>query len=260
MERTIFFLKVFLSAFVFMCCFAVVKAQDAAELAKELANPIASLISAPLQNNSDFGIGPLDGSRNTLNIQPVVPLKLTDNLNLITRMILPLVRQANISGPGETQSGFGDAVLSGFISPSEAKNGITWGAGPVLLLPIGSEDFTLDEFGVGPTVVALKQSQGFTYGALINQIWGNDLSQMFFQPFMVYNWPSGAGLGGNLEMTQNWTSDNTTLWLNPTVSGVTSIGKQKVQLVAGPRFNLAAPSGTKADIGIRTVVVFLFPK
>jgi hypothetical protein len=235
-------------------------AQDAADLAKQLANPIASLISAPLQNNSDFGIGSLDGSRNTLNIQPVVPLKLNDKINLITRMVLPLIRQDNITGPGETQSGFGDAVVSAFFSPREVKKGFTWGAGPVFLVPVGHKELSFDAFGIGPTAVVLKQTGGITYGALVNQIWADDLSQMFLQPFLIYNWPTGAGVGANFEMTQNWTSDNTTLWFNPFVNAVTSIGTQKVQLGAGPRFNLAAPSGGRANWGVRTIIVFLFPK
>jgi len=134
--------------------------------------------------------------------------------------------------------------------------------GPAFLLPIGDDELTLDNFGVGPTVVALKQGGGFTYGALINQIWGlggsskPDVSQMFFQPFLVYNWPTGAGVGVNFELTQNWTQSNTTLWFNPFINGVTSLGKQKVQIGAGPRFNLAAPDGGKADRGLRTIVVF----
>jgi hypothetical protein len=236
------------------------QAQEAADLAKKLSNPIASLISVPLQNNSDFGIGSWEGSRNTLNIQPVVPIAINENINLITRVVLPLIRQDNITGPGETQSGFGDAVVSGFLSPSESTNGFTWGAGPVFLVPVGNEDLTLDKFGVGPTAVALKQGGGITYGALINQIWADDFSQMFLQPFLVYNWASGAGVGGNFELTQNWTTEQTTLWFNPTVTGLTALGKQKVQLGAGPRFNLAAPDGSKAKWGIRVLVVFLFPK
>lgn len=244
-------------------------AQDeAAELAKKLANPIASLISLPLQNNTDYGIGDLNGSRNTLNVQPVAPFSIGENWNLITRIILPVVTQYNITGLGEKESGLSDAVLSGFFSPKESKNGLTWGVGPALLLPIGTNDFlTTEKFGVGPTAVALKQTNGWTIGGLVNQIWSvagsddrADVSQMFLQPFMVYNWKSGAGLGGNMELTQNWEAETTTLWLNPTLSGVTSLGKQKVQLVIGPRFNLAAPDGAKADLGWRAVLVFLFPK
>ena len=242
--------------------------EEAAELAKKLANPIASLISAPLQNNTDYGIGELNGTRNTMNIQPVAPFSIGENWNLITRLILPVITQYNITGLDAKESGLSDAVLSGFLSPKASKNGLTWGVGPALLLPIGTNDFlTTEKFGVGPTAVALKQTNGWTIGGLVNQIWSvtgsddrADVSQMFLQPFVVYNWKSGAGLGGNMELTQNWEAETTTLWLNPTLSGVTSLGKQKVQIVIGPRFNLAAPDGAKADLGWRAVLVFLFPK
>ena len=241
---------------------------NAAELAKKLANPISSLISLPLQNNADFGIGYNKGSRNTLNIQPVIPVSLNEKLNLITRVVLPVISQYNITGMGNSEAGLGDAVMSAFLSPAESKNGLTWGAGPALLIPTGTNDFlTAKKFGVGPTAVALYQSKGYTVGGLINQIWSvagdanrGDVSNLFFQPFFNYNWKSGAGLGGNFEITRNWKASTTTIWFNPTISGVTSLGKQKTQLAIGPRFNLAAPTGSKADMGIRAVVVFLFPK
>ena len=236
---------------------------DNAELAKQLANPIASLISVPLQNNSDFGITQWEGTRNTLNIQPVVPLSLTPKWNLITRAILPVISQYSITGPGDKQFGLGDLVVSGFLSPKQSANGITWGAGPVLLLPIGGANYSVDQLGLGPTAVALKQIGPWTLGGLINQIWGfgkSSVSQMFVQPFVVYNWPSGAGVGGNMEWTQNWSADQGTLWLNPTISTVTSVADQKVQLVIGPRFNLFAPDGARANWGVRAVLIALFPK
>jgi len=230
-----------------------------------LSNPIASLISVPFQNNTDYGIGANYGTKNTLNIQPVIPIKLNANLNLITRFILPVVAQYNISGIGEKQFGLSDAVVSAFISPAESE--ITWGVGPVFLVPTGTNDFlTTKKWGIGPTAVALVQTKGWTIGGLVNQIWsvaGNedraDVSQMFLQPFVNYNWKSGAGIGLNMEWTQNWNSNTSTVWLNPVLSAVTSIGEQKTQFVIGPRFNLAAPDGGKADFGWRAVVVFLFP-
>src|SRR5271168_3502355 len=66
-------------------------ATDTAALAKATQNPVASLISVPLQNNSNFGIGPYNRTGDIFNIQPVIPVKLSDKVMLITRIIQPLV-------------------------------------------------------------------------------------------------------------------------------------------------------------------------
>lgn len=242
--------------------------ESVADLAKKIANPVASLISLPFQNDTDIGIGPLNGTRNTINVQPVIPIGITDNLNLIARIIFPIISQYNITGLGAIESGLGDVALSAYLSPAQSKGGLTWGAGPVFSIPTATDDyFASKKFGIGPSAVVLYQSNGITLGGLVNQIWsvaGNkersDVSSLFFQPFISYNWKSGAGIGGNFEISQNWEANTTTVWFNPIISGITSFGSQKTQFGIGPRFNLAAPSESKADIGIRAVVVFLFPK
>jgi len=240
----------------------------AEELAKKLANPVSSLISLPIQNNSDFGIGENHGSRNTLNVQPVIPLGLSDKVNLIIRWVQPVISQYNVTGAGEHQTGLGDAVVSAFFSPAVIKKGIIWGLGPVFLVPDGTNEFlTGKKFATGLTGVILTQNKGWTIGALLNQAWSiagseerPDISQFYILPFISYDYKTGAGFGISFDMTQNWKTHTTTLWFNPNVNGVITLGKQKVSLSVGPRLNLVAPEANKADWGVRCGMSFLFPK
>ncbi|MEG2332155.1 MAG: hypothetical protein RSB62_07670 [Bacteroides sp.] len=242
--------------------------EDAAELAKKLSNPVAALVSVPLQNNMDLGVGVLKGGRYTLNLQPVIPFTISKKVNLITRIIVPIVSQYNVSGSSAVESGISDIVASAFFSPINSTDKITWGVGPVLLLPTGSNEFlTAKKLGVGPTAVILQQSGGWTYGALINQIWSiagsssrSDISQMYMNPFISHNWKSGAGITANIDWTQNWKDNTGSVTLTTMFSGVTSFGKQKVSIGVGPRFNLYAPTAVKSKFGLRATLIFLFPK
>ena len=168
---------------------------DAAELAKKLANPIASLISVPLQYNYDEYGGLNDGaSVSRLNIQPVMPFSLNDEWNLITRTIVPLIDQQDFPLDALNESGLGDIVASQFFSPkAPSANGWLWGVGPVRLLPTASDEVLGGEqWGMGPTVVALKQNGPWTAGFLGNHIWSvagdddrADINATFLQPFVI---------------------------------------------------------------------------
>lgn len=264
-------MKTILTAILSIVCLTLVKAQEdtapsAQALADKLANPVASMISLPFQNNTDWGIGSYSGSKNTLNIQPVIPFKISANVNLITRYILPVVDQRNVTGLNAHQFGLSDMTISAWVSPAQPRNGIIWGAGPALLVPTATNEYLgTKKFGAGPTALLLKQGKGNTVGFLINQIWSiagdesrQDVNQLFFQPFFVRSFPTGASIGGNIELTQNWTTSTTLLSLNPTVSGITRIGKQPLQMVVGPRIPLAGPDNIKPKFGIRAVLIFIF--
>ncbi len=144
------------------------------KLAKQLQNPIAALISFPLQFNYDQNIGVDDeGERLTLNIQPVIPFDFSRDWNIISRTILPVIWQDDIAPGAGSQTGVGDIVQSAFFSPkAPTAGGWICGAGPVFLFPSGSDDLlTTEKWGLGPTAVAVKQQGPWTLGGLANHIW-----------------------------------------------------------------------------------------
>jgi len=247
---------------------AVAANGDAAELAKKLQNPVAALISVPLQSNFEWGGGPnSDGFKYLLNVQPVIPIGLSDKWNLISRTIVPIIHQEDVV-PGHTQSGIGDILQSLFFSPVElAPGGIVWGAGPAFLLPTASEDFLgAEKLGFGPTVVALKQDSGFTFGVLANHLVAvgqisnkPNLNATFVQPFLSYTNKMYTTFAINTESTYDWEGSKWTVPLNANVSQLLKLGSQRVQFTLGPKLYAEGPTPAP-DWGLRFAVTLLFPK
>ena len=244
-------------------------AQDSdAELAKKLSNPEASLVSVPFQFNYDCCFGPSDGARETLNIQPVLPVSLNRDWNLIIRTITPLIYQEHTAPLADAEYGFGDITQSFFFSPKAARNGITWAIGPAFLWPIGTSELGAQKWGAGPTGLVLRQEGPWTYGVLANHIWsyadagGHDrpgVSQTFVQPFLTYTTPTHVTYGLNTESAYNWKTGSWTVPVNATVAKLYNFGGQRVQLTAGGKVYLASED-QGPGWGLRFVATFLFPK
>ena len=241
-----------------------------AELAQELSNPIADLITVPIQMNYDRDIGSQDdGWKLQTNIQPVIPFKLNVDWNLITRTILPVIYQDDILPGSGSDFGLGDLNLSLFFSPKEpASGGLLWGAGPVLLFPTATEKLLgAKKWGAGPAAVALTMRGPWTVGMLANHVWSYagdsdrpDISNTFLQPFAAYTWPSAWTVSVQSESTYNWKTEKWSVPVNAAVSKLVRWGKLPVSLQAGVGYWVESPDAGPEGFRFRLQANFVLPK
>lgn len=260
------------------CCIALLLtvvstatvAQDANVLAKQLSNPIANLTSVPLQFTWDDGFGPDDdGHRTLLNVQPVIPVSIGEDWNMISRTIVPIVYQDNVVPGQHAQFGLGDTTQSLFFSPkAPTANAWIWGVGPALLVPTATETtLGTKQWAIGPTFVALRQTQaGWTYGVLANHLVSfagdharAEVNQTFLQPFVSKALGQGRTLSFNVESVYDWEGEQGSVPFNVGYSKVTRLGRQLVSWQGGVRYWFETPAGGP-EWGLRFTLTLLYPR
>jgi hypothetical protein len=245
-------------------------ADAAAELAKKLSNPVAALISVPLQYNDDEYGGANDGAAvSRLNVQPVIPFSLNEDWNLISRTIIPVVDQKNFPVAAMNESGLGDTTASLYFSPkAPTGGGWIWGAGPILLLPTATEDVLgTEKWGAGPTGVALKQAGPWTVGVLAGQIWSvagdddrDDVSSTTLQPFFSYTTKTHTTIGAYTESAYDWKGERWSVPLIVQAGQLFKIGPQILQLAVAGKYWAESPDDGPEGWGWRLQLTLLFPK
>ena len=245
-------------------------AQDDADLAQELTNPIADIMTIPVQFNYDQDIGMNDqGSKMLLNVQPVVPFKVNDDWNLITRTIIPLVYQDDVFPGRGSQSGLGDINMSLFFSPRKpTEGGITWGVGPVFLFPSATDSLLGGKkWAAGPGVVALTIRGNWTVGGLANHVWSfagdndrSDISNTFLQPFVAYTWPNAWTVSAQSEASYNWETRDWSIPFNVAVSKLVFLGRLPVSLQAGVGYWMESPNAGAEGLRYRLQANIVLPR
>lgn len=263
-------LRIFAGLAVTFALFSAVPAlaQDEAALAETVQNPIADIVTLPIQVNWNTNVGDFDRTAMNMNIQPVVPFSAGDDWNVITRTIIPV----NSVPIGETLSefGVGDVTFSAFWTPKDAGN-LVWGVGPAVVLPTASNGEVLgsEKLSIGPTGVIFYSTGNWTMGAVANNVWSiageddrDDVNFFFMQYFLNYNLGKGLAIGTAPIVTANWEADSDNRWTIPwglQISKVTKLGKQPVNLLFGYYKNSEHPEDG-ADGQVRFQINFIWPQ
>ena len=236
------------------------------ELARAAQNPVASMISVPFQSNTNFNFGPQEKTQNVLNIQPVIPFELSEDWNLITRTIVPVVSQPALTPEQDREFGLGDTLFSAFLSPKDSGQ-LIWGVGPALLLPTSTDDqLGAGEWGAGPSAVVLTIRGPWVVGSLFSNVWsftGDEQVNLFtWQYFVNYNLDDGWYLTSAPVITADWEADSDNTWTVPFGGGfgkIFRIGTQPMNASLSTYYNVEKPD-FGADWQIRAQLQFLFPK
>jgi hypothetical protein len=244
---------------------------DETELAKKLQNPIGDLYSFPFQNNANFNYGPHNGTQDNLNIQPVIPIHINGDWNVITRTILPLVWQPSLRPVHTVPFGIATTTFSAFLSPARPLNGWLWAVGAVIQVPtISDKTLGSNVWGGGPTAAIVYMKGPWVAGVLVNTVWsfggtsvpgGTSYNSFLAQPFLNYNFGRGWYANTAPIITAAWPALRNKAWTVPIGGGVGKIvriaGILPVNLSVGVYYNAVRPQ-FGSTWQLRTQVTFIF--
>ena len=246
-----------------------VLAQESSEIAKQAQNPIASLISVPIENDFNPQTGIKKDDSYVLELKPVIPVRLSNDWTMITRTVIPVIQVPDLAPGVDGTAGVGDVQLSLFLSPAKA-GAVIWGAGPVISFPTASQEILgTKKVSVGPTVVVLRSQGHWLFGTLVQNLFSvagpaarPDVNQMLLQPFANYNLRHGWYLTSSPIITANWEVSPNQRWVVPVGGGVGKIvhfGKLPVNMYTQFFRNVERPDGT-THWSARFQAQLLFPK
>ena len=240
------------------------------ELAKIAQNPVANLISVPFQNNFNFGIGPNTVTEWDLNIQPVIPISLSKDWNLITRTIIPVINLPSPAPGVRSAFGLGDINPTLFLSPADSSKKFIWGAGPALTFPTATDSMLgSGMYSAGPGLVGLTMQGYWVIGAVANNQWSyagwgpRSVNSFLIQPFVNYNLSHGWYVCMDPIMTANWKASHDNMWVVPVGGGIGKLqkfGKLPVNFQLTAFYNAVTPKDFGASWQLRFQFTFMFPK
>ena len=243
---------------------------EALALAKKAQNPIANMRSFKFQNNNNFDIGPDDGTQSIVNMMPILPFQLSDDVLLITRTILPVMTQPDVLTPeGEGRvAGLGDATVNLFFSPMQSD--ITWGVGPSFLIPTATDEaLGSEKWGAGISAIMLDSPGRWVYGGIASNVWSTggsgeqDVNLFTLQYFINYNFDGGWYMMTSPIMTANWEADDDNRWTVPIGAGfgkLFKVGSQAMTAQVSAYKNVITPDDHGADWQLRAMVMWMFPR
>ncbi len=244
--------------------------EDTGDLANTLNNPVANLLQLPLEFNTYKDMGPSnDGTQSVLNFKPVIPINLNEDWLVVSRTITGLVteQEGMYSGYG-SKHGLTDTLQQTFFVPQKpTENGYIWGLGPAVLLPTATDEYLGgDRYAAGINGVILKQSNGWTRGALSYHIWDisgsgpNDVNLTFLQPFIAYSNKTGGTIAINTESSYNWDQDDYEIPIHLLFKQVFPIKGHLFQFIVGPRYYAASYDDGADGWGFRGGITWLLPE